>query len=122
MADALASGASARKGVGVQVPPRARYVRRPLKVFMALLMPKASAIQSKSAVGSAERHEATDAAAGAGNQDVLSREGIELGHGDYFLKGRYFMRRRPFVIAWVNASAPIPFGGATFIPLWVATV
>ena len=27
MADALASGASARKGVGVQVPPRARFRR-----------------------------------------------------------------------------------------------
>ncbi|KGA04609.1 MAG: hypothetical protein GM43_3635 [actinobacterium acMicro-4] len=26
MADALASGASARKGVGVQVPPRARFL------------------------------------------------------------------------------------------------
>ena len=29
MADALASGASVRKGVGVQVPPRARFEKIP---------------------------------------------------------------------------------------------
>lgn len=59
LVDALASGASARKGVGVQVPSRAQKNQaefflvgpRPRKVFIALLMPKASANKSNTAVG-----------------------------------------------------------------------
>ena len=47
MADALASGASARKGVGVQVPSRARFVgllSPTSEISHRFLIPKASEI------------------------------------------------------------------------------